>query len=132
MGDRRPGSLHPRSTPGSAPTTSKAGVVKFRTKGAVDFVTQKITIAASGTSGWHTHPGVVLVTVASGALVRYHSDCAGTTLPAGAAFTESGRDPALVRNESATEAVVYVTYLVPAGTSALRVDADNPGCPGLS
>jgi len=109
------------------------GEVKFQTKGAVDFVTQTITIGGQGriaTSGWHTHPGVVLVTVASGTLVRYEADCSATTYGAGDAFTEAGGHPALVRNEQpTTPAVVYVTYVVPEGTALLRHDAANPGCP---
>ena len=109
------------------------GEVKFQTKGAVDFVTQTITIGGKGriaSSGWHTHPGVVLVTVASGTLVRYDADCSATTYGVGDAFTEAGHHPGLVRNEqTSTPAVVYVTYLVPEGTTVLRNDADNPGCP---
>ena len=106
------------------------GEVKFQTKGAVDFVTATVTFDPLGSSGWHTHPGVVLVTVASGSLVEYEANCEGTVHPAGSAFSESGSGPAVVRNESATTpAVVYVTYLVPAGTTALRIDQPNPGCP---
>lgn len=110
------------------------GEVKFQTKAAVDFVNQTITIAPSGTSGWHTHPGVVLVTVVSGELIRYAADCSSTILPAGSAFTESGDHAGLVRNTSSTaSALVHVTYVVPDGTppSGLRIDAANPGCPGL-
>jgi hypothetical protein len=36
----------------------------------------------------------------------------------------------MVRNESeTTPAVNYVTFIVPAGTTALRIDKANPGCP---
>jgi len=111
------------------------GAVKFQTKGSVDFVTQTITIGAPGSSGWHGHAGVVLVTVASGRLVHYDADCSATEYgpgaPAGSSFVESGAtDPALVRNESTTTpVVVYVTWIVPAGTTPLRIDRDNPGCP---
>ncbi len=106
------------------------GAVKFQTKGSVDFVTQAITFDAPSSSGWHAHPGVVLVTIASGSLVRYDEHCSATVYAAGSAFAESGHDAGLVRNESTTTpAVVYVTFLVPAGTTALRIDKDNPGCP---
>lgn len=116
----------------AGPVHYNTGEVKFQTKGGVDFVTQTITIGAGGagaSSGWHSHPGVVLVTVASGTLVRYDSDCSANTYGVGDAFTESGAHPALVRNEQSTPAVVYVTYVVPEGTTVLRHDADNPGCP---
>ena len=125
--------FHP--TPLSRGTLSESvhyntGAVKFQTKGAVDFVTQTITFDAPATSGWHAHPGVVLVTVKSGTLVRYDENCSRSVVSAGSAFTESGDHAGLVRNESAeTPAVVYVTFLVPAGTTALRIDKPNPGCP---
>ena len=106
------------------------GAVKFQTKGAVDFVTTTITFDALGSSGWHAHPGVVLVTVKSGTLVRYDEHCSRSVVPTGSAFTESGDHAGLVRNESTnTPAVVYVTFLVKAGTTALRIDKGNPGCP---
>ncbi len=106
--------------------------VKFQTKGPVDFVTATVNIGALGSSGWHSHPGVVLVSVVSGSLTFYDEHCVATVHAAGTSFVESGDSPGLVRNESdTTPAVVYATYLVPAGTpnSALRVNQENPGCP---
>ncbi|MBA2381610.1 MAG: hypothetical protein H0V73_05805 [Chloroflexi bacterium] len=114
----------------SGPMHVNTGAVKFQTKESTDFVTQTITFGAPGSSGWHAHKGIALVTVASGSLVHYDADCAATTYAAGSSFVESGTDvAALVRNESTTTpAVVYVTWIVPAGTTALRIDMDNPGC----
>jgi quercetin dioxygenase-like cupin family protein len=106
--------------------------VTLKTKKSVDVVTATVTFDALGSSGWHAHPGVVLVTVVSGSLVVYDEDCEATVQAAGSAFVESGDDAGLVRNESATTpAVVNVTYIVPAGTpnSGLRIDKANPGCP---
>lgn len=110
------------------------GDVKFQTKAPVDLVTRTITFAVGSTSGWHSHPGIVLVTVASGSLVHYRADCTSEVIPAGGAFVESGDDPGLVRNEGTTDAVTSATFIVPAGTTlpGLRIDHDNPGCPGLN
>jgi len=105
--------------------------VKLQTKGSVDFVTATVAIAAGGSSGWHSHPGIVLVSVVSGSLTFYDAACVGTVYAAGSSFVESGVTPGLVRNTSATVAAsVLATYLVLEGTpnSALRVDAANPGC----
>lgn len=114
----------------SADVHFNTDAVKFQTKDPVDFVTATVNIAALGSSGWHWHPGVVLVSVVSGSVTFYEANCVGTIHAAGSAFVESGDSPGLARNESSTTpAVVYVTYLVPAGTTALRVDAANPGCP---
>ena len=125
------GSLTSRATLTEAVQVN-VGVVKLQTKGPVDFVTAIVNIAPGGTSGWHSHPGVVLVSVVSGSLTFYDAKCASSVHDAGSSFVESGDTPGLVRNESnTTPAVVYATYLVPAGTpnTALRVDAANPGCP---
>ena len=113
----------------AGPVQFNTGAIKFQTKEPVDFVTATVTIAPQGSSGWHSHPGVVLVSVLSGSLVVYDETCAATVQDAHSAFVESGDGAGLVRNESTTTpAVVYVTYLVPAGTTALRVDQANPGC----
>jgi quercetin dioxygenase-like cupin family protein len=104
--------------------------IKFQTKGPVDFATATVTIDPLGSSGWHSHPGVVLVTVASGTVTFYEADCSSISHAAGTSFVESDGDTGLARNESATTpAVVYVTYIVPAGAPALRIDQPNPGCP---
>jgi quercetin dioxygenase-like cupin family protein len=123
------------STPLARGTVSESvhfntGEVKFQTKGAVDLATNMVTIQPLGSSGWHSHPGVTLVSVASGSVVRYDAHCMATVFAAGSAFVESGDHPLLVRNESATTpAVNIVTFMVPAGTPVLRIDQPNPGCP---
>jgi quercetin dioxygenase-like cupin family protein len=110
------------------------GAVKFQTKGPVLIATNTVTLDPQGSSGWHFHPGVTLVSVASGSVVRYDAHCTPTVFATGSAFVESGNHPLLVRNESeTTPAVNIVTFLVPAGTTnaGLRIDSPNPGCPGL-
>ncbi len=121
----------------SQPVHFNTGAVKLQTKASVDAVMQMITFGAPSTSGWHSHPGVVIVTLTSGSLARYDEHCSRTVYTAGTAssgFIESGNHAGLVRNEGATAAVVHVTYLVPAGTpdADLRINRDNPGCPGLN
>lgn len=93
-----------------------------------DHVVQQIVWGAGSSSGWHRHPGVVVVTVQSGTLVFYDSNCRGKTFTAGQTFWESGHRAGLVRNETNADATVYATYLVPAG-APLRIDLPNPGCP---
>jgi len=113
----------------SQPVHYNAGEVKFQTKDPVDFVTQKFTFDPLGSSGWHAHPGIVLVTVAEGSLVRYDANCTATLYATGSSFTESGDEAGIVRNESTTTtAVVYATFIVPAGATVLRIDKANPGC----
>jgi quercetin dioxygenase-like cupin family protein len=116
----------------SEPVHFNTGAVKFETKGSVDLITQTVTFDAPGSSGWHAHPGVFFVTIASGSVVHYDADCTATVYAAGSAFAESGDDALLVRNESTTiPAVIYVTLIVPTGTlpADVRIDKANPGCP---
>ena len=122
-------------TPLARGTTSESvhfntGEVKFQTKGPVLLATNSVTIQPGGSSGWHFHPGVTLVSVASGTVVRYDAHCMATVFDTGDAFVESGNHPLNVRNEGTTPAVNIVTFIVPAGTSnpGLRIDAPDPGC----
>ena len=114
----------------ATPTNISIGGIEFESD-SVDFITSTIHQDAPASSGWHTHPGLVLVTVLSGSVVMYDATCAATVIPAGTSFIESGDSPGLIRNESTTVPVdVVATYIVPSGTpaDALRVDAANPGC----
>ena len=100
-----------------------------------DVVVQSIVFQPGGTTGWHSHPGVLAIAVRSGAVTRYeahHSGCPSQTYSAGQGFAERGpQHVILVRNETAQPAEILVTYIVPAGTAnaALRVDQAAPaGC----
>ncbi|MES2209857.1 MAG: hypothetical protein V4515_06690 [Chloroflexota bacterium] len=110
----------------------KTGGIKFHTKDPVIVKVVTITIKPGGSSGWHSHPGVVLVTVKenTGSVTFYDQDCEATVHPSGTSFVEAAGDgPGLARNEGTTDAIVYVTFIVPAGTTAFRIDQPNPGCP---
>ena len=108
---------------------SKSGI-HLKTKGSVDVATQKIRIAVGGSTGWHSHPGPVLVTVKAGALRLVYADdesCRGTIYEAGDSFIDRG--DAVVHNAwnaSATaELELWATYLVPGTpvTTGVRIDA---------
>ena len=70
---------------------SDAGI-KLKTKGAVDVVTQSISIAPGGTTGWHSHPGPVFVTIKSGEMTIYYAGdgCRGTKYGPGQTFLDRG------------------------------------------
>jgi quercetin dioxygenase-like cupin family protein len=111
------------------PMQFNVGSIKFQAKDRVDIATATVTFDPLGQSGWHSHPGVVLVTVTSGTVTFYRADCSFNVYPAGSSFVESNGATGLARNESATAtAQVYVTYVVPAGAPALRIDQPDPGC----
>ena len=48
--------------------------VKFQTKDPTDVRIQKLVFGANSRSGWHHHPGIVIVTVESGAVTLTQSD----------------------------------------------------------
>jgi hypothetical protein len=59
----------------------------------------------------------------------YNQDCHATQYGAGQAFAEVGDDPSLVRNNTTSNAVLYVTLIVPSSATLLRIDKPQPaGC----
>ena len=100
--------------------------VKLQTKGATDVAMQTITSPPGGSSGWHSHPGVVLVAVQSGTVTLYDADCHTKQYGSGQAFVEVGDDAMLVRNNTTSNAVLYVTLIVPKSATSLRIDKPQP------
>jgi quercetin dioxygenase-like cupin family protein len=100
--------------------------VKLHTKGATDVAVQTIVSPPGGSSGWHSHPGVVLVAVQSGTVTLYDAHCHTTQYGAGQAFVEVGDHALLVRNNTTSNAVLYVTLIVPKSAPLLRIDKPQP------
>jgi len=106
--------------------------VKFQTKDATDVRIQKIVFAPGAFSGWHHHPGMAMVSVESGAVRLWDSDCSSQTygpgLPNGAVFTESGDAPQQVT--SAGGATVYAVFVAPSNDPPVtRVEDAAVSCP---
>ncbi len=122
--------------------------VEIKAKSNTDIVVANITVTPRGHSGWHSHPGPVLVIVKTGVITFYHANnrngdnrngdnrngddqkCSRTVYPAGTAFIEVGGDVGLARNEGSIDATVTATFFVPAGAGT-RIDQPAPGgnCP---
>lgn len=110
--------VHARGTAGEKLVVNSKSGVHLKTKGSTDFVTQQIVIAGGGHTGWHSHPGPVLVTVKRGALRLIYADdatCEGTVYRAGESFVDRGDAIVhIARNESLlNEVELWATYLVP-------------------
>jgi len=106
--------------------------VKFQTKDLTDVRIQKLVFDPNSRSGWHHHPGMVLVTVESGSVTLWQSDCTSETygpgLPNGAVFAEGGDDP--VQATSITGATNYVTLIAPsADPPVFRIEDEPISCP---
>lgn len=93
----------------------------------LDFVMVEITLAAGGSTGWHSHPGPVFATFAQGTVTIYpaSSPCVGEDFSAGQALIEQTGDVDNVKNHGTTSAVVYGTFVVPHG-SPFRIDEPAP------
>lgn len=104
--------------------------VKLEAKGGLWVYDQSVTIQPGGHTGWHTHPGPVLVNVVSGTFRVQEADCSWEDYVPGRTFVDQGGSNVHIgRNPSGeVNTVLSVTYLVPAG-AALRGEADAITCP---
>jgi quercetin dioxygenase-like cupin family protein len=100
-----------------------------------DVVTVQNTITPGGFSGWHSHPGVVILVLQAGQLTVFTERIAGgpcqsATYTAGQVFFELPQNMQNTVNTGSVDAVVAVTFTnVPHGGS-VRIDQPNPGdCP---
>ena len=97
-----------------------------------EMVVQQIVLSPGGQTGWHSHPGPVIVLVKAGALTLYAGDdpeCGARTYTAGQSFIDSGQGHVhYARNESASaDTDLWAVYFdVPPG-GAFRIDAPAPG-----
>ena len=110
---------------------AKADHIRVNTKESTIIRVQKLVLAVDAKTGWHHHPGVVVVAVASGAVTVWDSQCNSTTygpaMPDGAAFTESGDED--IQVTSSAGATVYATYIVPqVDPPEFRIEADARSC----
>lgn len=74
---------------------------------------QEFVFGPNSRTGWHHHPGMVLVVVKTGSLTLWDSDCHSATYGPGlandAVFTESGDDPGEVTSkDGATSSVTLI------------------------
>jgi quercetin dioxygenase-like cupin family protein len=98
---------------------------------SADFALAKVVIEPGGTTGWHHHPGVALVSVNSGAVTEYDKNCNKSVYKAGEGFVETKGEVHVVRNQGKANAVLYVTFIAPTKTPAdglVLLDPKPKGC----
>ena len=109
--------------------------VKLRTRGETDIRVQTLTFPPGARTGWHHHPGIVIVAVQAGEVTVFSRHCKprkyGPSSRNGSAFVESGDLPPEVRNTSGAPAKVYATFLAPNADPAgvFRTEDDVQPCP---
>jgi hypothetical protein len=102
----------------------------FRDKAgsSIDVVVQKHDYAPGGSTGWHSHPGPVLITVTQGQITFYERNdpsCSPHVVSAGQGYVDTGAGH-IGRNESGQPAQDVVVALAPVG-GAFRTELTAPG-----
>jgi quercetin dioxygenase-like cupin family protein len=88
--------------------------------------TQIASYSAGGENGWHSHAGMVTVTVVSGTIDWYDENCHKTTYTAGQSWVE-GSQVHSFKNASAATVLLTATFIVSKG-APLRIDQPAPAC----
>ena len=114
--------------------SARQGDVDFQaiSRTAVDVVVRRHAYAPGGFTGWHSHPGPVLITVTKGELTFYENEggtCKRLVLKAGETFqpgyVDSGRGH-FVRNESGQDAEDVSVIMAPTEQRPFRGELDPP------
>jgi len=109
-----------KSAPGS-PVDFKA-----KAKSPIDVVVRRHDYAVGSTTGWHSHPGPVFITVTQGSLTFYEADdpCTPHVVTAGHSFVDDGHGH-MVRNEGTVAAQDISVITAPVG-GVFRTNIDPP------
>ena len=83
--------------------------VKLQTKDNTAVRIQKLSFSAGSRTGWHHHPGIVIVNVVSGTLKLKHSDCMVHEYHPGDVFIEG--EARVHEASTADGAVIFATYV---------------------
>ena len=96
----------------------------------IDVASARITFPTGSTSGWHTHPGPVVVTVTKGTFTYVDEDCTRHHYVAGQTFAESGRMVARLNNRHGATGEVIAQFFAPVGADPLTIPQPAPACAG--
>lgn len=109
-------------------TDISANGLEFSSGQNTRVLVQQSEFTGGGTSGWHKHPGLTVVTVNEGSVIVLTVCDAAVTYTKGQSFIEPPETPGEVHNASATvPAHVTAVLIVPTGTVP-RTNLDAPKC----
>ncbi len=100
--------------------------VNLHVNGPSDVLQALLVFQPGAETGWHIHPGPVVVVVKSGALTETHSNGCTTVHPTGSVFFESAGEVHNATNQTGGVAEVYATFISPTGAHPL-IPVPNPG-----
>jgi quercetin dioxygenase-like cupin family protein len=101
--------------------------IHIQAKGPNDVLQAELVFQPGGETGWHTHPGPVIVVVKTGALTETHRNGCVTVHPAGSVFFESAGEVHRAVNQTGGVTDVFATFISPAGAPPLQPTGDPGG-----
>ncbi len=90
---------------------------KAKAKDPIDIVVRRHAYAPGSSTGWHTHPGPVFITVVEGEVTFYEYDdptCTPVVVKAGQGYVDTGKGH-IGRNESGQPATDVTVIIAPVG-----------------
>ena len=104
--------------------------VELKAKGGLEVIVRSFAYAPGAITGWHKHPGPVLIQVIEGTVTFYDANdpnCTPIVVPAGHGYLDTGEGH-IGRNLGTVPAKDITVYLAPPGTQVpqLRIDLDQP------
>ncbi len=99
---------------------------QMHVNGPSDVLQSLLVFQPGAETGWHIHPGPVVVVVKSGAITETHANGCITVHVAGSVFFETEGEVHNATNQTGIVAEVYATFLSPTGTQPL-IPVANPG-----
>jgi quercetin dioxygenase-like cupin family protein len=100
--------------------------VELETEGPATISNQDGAYAAGGHNGWHSHPGMVAVTIISGAIQWFDENCVQTDYKAGDSWTEGSKVHYF--RVVGTTGLHLTAFFITAQGAALRTDEGAPAC----
>lgn len=106
--------------------------VELKNKGGLEVVVRSFAYAPGSYTGWHKHPGPVLIQVIEGTVTFFEADhpCTPIVVHAGEGYVDTGETGHIGRNLSGAPAKDVTIYLAPPGTPVSQLRIDMPAPPG--
>jgi hypothetical protein len=105
--------------------------VQLKAQKGLEVVVRSFAYNGNSFTGWHQHPGPVLISVIEGTVTFFNADdpCTPIVRHAGEGYLDTGEGH-MGRNLSDTPAKDVTIYLVPPGTPVTGLRIDMPAPPG--
>lgn len=106
--------------------------VELKAKGGLEVIVRRFAYDPGSYTGWHKHPGPVLIQVIQGTVTFFEADdpCTPIVVHAGEGYLDDGVQGHIGRNLSGAPAKDVTVYLAPPGTQVSQLRIDMPAPPG--